>query len=207
MELYKNSKLIGSLICGTAIAVWLGHQHTTTPTPVAPKCSFTHNNPAPHLPVRISPNNVNTFISSHWHIPLADSEHIVRAVLHYGHQRHIDPALIFGIIATESSFDINAYSDKGAVGLMQGYPTAHWKYVTSHHLVGPNYHRLFNIQQNIEFGTHVLNQYMRYKTPALILSHYFGIAQFDSTYVHRVMYNVHIFDQILSKTKSKSITT
>lgn len=198
MELYKNSAIIGAACCGVAIAGWLGHQHTSTPV-IAPVCNFTHNYNVQTTHIRKPIANIDTFIASHWHIPLTDSENIVHSVLQYGHQRHINPALILGIIATESSFNANAYSDKGAVGLMQGYPTAHWKYVTSHHLVGPNYHLLFNVRQNIQFGTHVLNQYMKYKTPSLILSHYFGIAQFDSTYVHRVMYNVHIFNQLLAK--------
>lgn len=48
-------------------------------------------------------------------------------ILQYAQEYDVDPALIMGVIATESGFDADATSEKGAMGLMQIMPeTGEW---------------------------------------------------------------------------------
>ena len=63
-------------------------------------------------------------------------------------ERHrVDPALIRAVIETESNWNPNAYSRKGAIGLMQLIPTTAQRF-------GAN--NVFNPQQNIDAGVRYL---------------------------------------------------
>jgi soluble lytic murein transglycosylase-like protein len=63
-------------------------------------------------------------------------------------ERHrVDPALVRAVIETESNWNPNAYSRKGAGGLMQLIPTTAQRF-------GAN--DVFNPQQNIDAGVHYL---------------------------------------------------
>ncbi len=58
-----------------------------------------------------------------WMYPIKYQEEIIEASRRY----HVDPALILAIIRTESAFDHEQVSKKGAIGLMQLMPdTAQW---------------------------------------------------------------------------------
>lgn len=57
------------------------------------------------------------------YFPLEYEETVMKCSEEYG----VDPALICGVIATESRFDADAQSEKGAIGLMQIMPeTGKW---------------------------------------------------------------------------------
>ncbi len=65
---------------------------------------------------------------------------------------NVDPNLIMAIIQTESSFDSNALSPKGAQGLMQLMPETALKY-------GAN--DAFDVQQNIDVGIHLISDLLQ----------------------------------------------
>jgi hypothetical protein len=73
---------------------------------------------------------------------------INRAALIY----HLDPALLYAVIATESGFEANAVSRKGAMGLMQLMPETARRYGVT----DP-----FNPAQNIQAGTQHLNNLLK----------------------------------------------
>lgn len=71
---------------------------------------------------------------------------------------HIDSCLIASIINTESGFDSNAKSNKGALGLMQILPsTANW-ICKKYNIEYQNENTLFDPQKNILIGC----QYLQY---------------------------------------------
>lgn len=76
---------------------------------------------------------------------------------YYAHQEQIDPKLIRAVIEVESSFNVNANSPRGAIGLMQIMPG------TARDLGLIN---RSDIQSNIGAGTHYLAQ---------LLHHYNGV--------------------------------
>jgi len=70
----------------------------------------------------------------------------------YAHKYQISPELITSIIFVESSFNPNAKSDKGAVGLMQILPsTANW--ICEINDIEYNEEKLLNPEYNIKIGT------------------------------------------------------
>ena len=73
---------------------------------------------------------------------------IKRAALVY----HLDPALLHAVIATESGYEANAVSRKGAMGLMQLMPETARRYGVT----DP-----FNPSQNIQAGTQHLNSLLK----------------------------------------------
>jgi len=82
-------------------------------------------------------------------------------VYKYAMEFEIDPYLVFAIIKAESSFDPNAVSRKGAVGLMQiSETTGKWG---AENLKLDNYsaNDLFNPEINIRIGCWYLNRLMK----------------------------------------------
>jgi soluble lytic murein transglycosylase-like protein len=73
---------------------------------------------------------------------------ISRAAMIY----HLDPALLHAVIATESGYEANAVSRKGAMGLMQLMPETARRYGAT----DP-----FNPAQNIHAGAQYLNSLLR----------------------------------------------
>lgn len=66
---------------------------------------------------------INTPLVWKWMYPIKYQEEIVKAAKHY----QVNPHLILAIIRSESAFETNTVSKKGALGLMQVMPdTANW---------------------------------------------------------------------------------
>ena len=78
-----------------------------------------------------------------------------QAVVKYANQNQISPALVFAIIKTESSFNPNALSSKGAVGLMQILPSTA-EYVSK--MIDEREYNLTDSTTNIRYGC----VYLRY---------------------------------------------
>ena len=79
-------------------------------------------------------------------------------VLEYASEFNLEPSLVFAVIKTESSFNPNAVSKSGAIGLMQLMPkTAKW---VAEKLSINNFETdlLYNPQMNIRLGCY----YLRY---------------------------------------------
>ncbi len=92
---------------------------------------------------------------------------------------HVDPALLHAVIATESGFEANAVSGKGAMGLMQLMPeTARRFGVTDP----------FNPEQNIRAGAQYLNSLMQRFNNDLQLA----LAAYNSGETNVVKYGEHI---------------
>lgn len=77
----------------------------------------------------------------------------------YSAENNLDPAFVASLIKTESRFDKNAKSSKGALGLMQLMPsTASWIATSLLGYSKVDESDLFNPEVNIEIGT----RYLRY---------------------------------------------
>lgn len=90
------------------------------------------------------------------HKPLAQvvyPMHHQEVIYHYAEAENLDPLLVAAIIKTESNFQANATSPKGARGLMQIMPeTASW--ISEQAGKGPlNPDKLYNPEINIQLGT------------------------------------------------------
>ncbi len=81
--------------------------------------------------------------------PLEYEETIIK----YSKQYDIDPALIAGIIYSESHFNANAASHAGAQGLMQIMPTTGQAIATR---IGEPYGDLFDPETSIRYGTYYI---------------------------------------------------
>ena len=83
-----------------------------------------------------------------------------KEVLRHAKRFHVEPALIYGIIETESAFNPFAISSAPAYGLMQIVPTTAGRdaYELIHKRPGtPSKKTLFNPSQNIEYGVAYLS--------------------------------------------------
>lgn len=72
-------------------------------------------------------------------------------ILNAGLKYSVDPTLILSVMFVESRFNHNAYSDSGAIGIMQIIPSYH-----KEKLVKSN---LLNAKDNIHIGTRILKEY------------------------------------------------
>ena len=72
----------------------------------------------------------------------------------YCAEYNLDKALVFAIISVESSFNKNAKSRVGAIGLMQIMPSTA-EFIASE--LGVQNFDMFNAEQNIKFGCFYLN--------------------------------------------------
>lgn len=70
----------------------------------------------------------------------------------------LDPVLVLSVIATESSFNPNARSSAGAMGLMQAIPRFH---PDSLQRVGVSPAELYHPRKNIQVGTDILSKYLK----------------------------------------------
>ena len=82
--------------------------------------------------------------------PLSHKEIVFEYADFYG----LDRALVFAVIKTESSFDLNAISKAGAVGLMQITPTTA-KYIAQK--LGAKQYDLTDPRTNVNFGCYYIN--------------------------------------------------
>lgn len=87
--------------------------------------------------------------------PVAYTNEIDSAAINYG----LDRALILSVIKTESDFNENAISDKGAIGLMQITP-ATGEYIAKKR--GKINYNLSDASTNIDFGSYYI-KYLREK--------------------------------------------
>lgn len=69
----------------------------------------------------------------------------------------VDKVLIYSVINTESNFNANATSSKGAMGLMQIMPPTALFIAEQLNIENFNTKNLYNPETNIEFGTFYLN--------------------------------------------------
>jgi soluble lytic murein transglycosylase len=80
------------------------------------------------------------------------------SIVGYGHQYHLDPALIAAVVYEESRFKTNARSSAGAIGLMQLLPSTARGIAT--HTGGTKFdprHDLYDADLNLRYGSWYLN--------------------------------------------------
>jgi len=80
------------------------------------------------------------------------------SIVGYGHQYHLDPALIAAVVYEESRFKANARSSAGAIGLMQLLPSTARGIAT--HTGGTKFdprHDLYDADLNLRYGSWYLN--------------------------------------------------
>ncbi|MEY4719322.1 MAG: hypothetical protein RL563_1940, partial [Pseudomonadota bacterium] len=79
--------------------------------------------------------------------------HHLDAVEKQGQQRHIEPAVLLGLIRQESGFDMTAESVVGAKGLMQLMPATAQETASQEHIFWSSPDRLFEPLLNIQLGS------------------------------------------------------
>lgn len=96
-------------------------------------------------------------------------------------EHNLDPNLILGIIAKESSFRSKVTSSVGAVGLMQVFPKWHPEKIKDF-----SYEELFETDVNVKIGTKILVEYLAWSKGDLAkaLKRYSGNAR---QYAERVL--------------------
>lgn len=106
---------------------------------------------------------------------------IVQTAERNAHEHDLEPNLILGIIAKESSFKPTATSSVGAVGLMQVFPKWHPEKIQ-----GLSKEDLFEPEINVEIGTKILVEYLAWSNGDLAkaLKRYSGNAR---QYAERVL--------------------
>ncbi len=89
--------------------------------------------------------------------PMTYSDEIIK----YSELNNVDSALVASVINTESGFNRNSKSSKGALGLMQLMPsTAQW--IASKLNLEYKEKDLFNVEYNINLGSYYLNYLINY---------------------------------------------
>jgi len=83
---------------------------------------------------------------------------VSEAILEVSDRYRIPPRMIIALIETESSFDKNAVSEKGAVGLMQLLPSTAADVARDLQIEWDGEHQLHDPGLNIEMGAFYLNQ-------------------------------------------------
>ncbi len=84
-----------------------------------------------------------------------------RYVLKYSQECNLSPSLVYAVIHTESRFDSNAQSSKGAYGLMQITPdTLEWISLKHGESISDAETTLLDPQENIRFGCMLLSSHM-----------------------------------------------
>ena len=90
----------------------------------------------------------------------------------YALQYNLSSALVASVINTESSFDKNATSIKGACGLMQIMPTT-GQYIAENLGQTFNIDNLYNPDTNIQYGCYYLNYlFDKFKDQRVVLASY-----------------------------------
>lgn len=84
-------------------------------------------------------------------------------VLKYSREYGVEPDLIFAVIKTESGFDPNAVSQRGAIGLMQITPdTYRWASMRmGEDKKSVNEESLLDPEVNIRFGVYILSLHLK----------------------------------------------
>jgi len=83
---------------------------------------------------------------------------VSESILRVSDTYEISPQMIIALIETESSFDKNAISEKGAVGLMQVLPSTAADVARDLKIEWEGDHQLHDPELNIEMGACYLNQ-------------------------------------------------
>lgn len=98
--------------------------------------------------------------------PLLYKEEIIAAAKRYG----LDTAFLFGVVKTESGFDANAVSNKGAVGLMQ-ITASTAEYIAKRRGIAE--YDLLDAATNLDFGAY----YLKY-----LSEKFYGITEIAAAY-------------------------
>lgn len=121
------------------------------------------------------------WVTETFKIAKSQAEEIVLTAEQNAEEHNLDPNLILGIIAKESSFRPHVTSSVGAVGLMQVFPKWHPEKIE-----GLSYDELFETGTNVRIGTTILVEYIAWAKGDLAkaLKRYSGNAR---QYAERVL--------------------
>jgi soluble lytic murein transglycosylase-like protein len=111
---------------------------------------------------------------AHLRLPRATVDDIATSIYQASNRYSVPPEMILAVIQTESAFDVNALSDKGAIGLMQLLPSTAQEIAQELGKAWPGDALLRDPSANIEMGTYYLTKL---------------IGQFDNMAVALAAYN------------------
>jgi len=96
--------------------------------------------------------------NAHLRLPPATVEDIAGSVYRASTRYNVPPEMILAVIRIESAFDVNAQSDKGAVGLMQILPSTGQEIAQELRMEWRGEQLLRDPSANIEMGTYYLTK-------------------------------------------------
>lgn len=151
--------------------------------------------PSPAAEPRRTPmvKQLTTFVARTYQVPHDLAAQIVRQAVHSADRHGLEPTLVLGVIAQESSFNKEATSSVGAQGLMQVMPEIHAD-LTARLLREKE--TLYDVGPNVKTGTYILAGYLREARGDLskALRRYSGGA---NNYEDKVLRKKELFDGIL----------
>jgi Transglycosylase SLT domain len=135
---------------------WFGREHlrSAAQTSVDPDIAIDFG-PAPKLSTEQA--NLARFIAQTYRIAEQRTAHYVDFVYKIAREKQIDPMLILGLIAVESSFNAKAESHKGAQGLMQVLTRVHTEKFAPY----GGSENAFEPFVNIRVGVRILQEYIQ----------------------------------------------
>lgn len=138
-------------------------------------------------------SDVQKYITETYRVPQHEADHIIQATIEQAKTHNLNPSVVLGIMETESNFNKNVISSKGARGLMQIMPVHRAKIRTVLSQNGGNIHTPNN---NIAVGSMLLKELVEKHGYRRAIMAYFGNMK-SNTYLNKVLNNKRNFDRLI----------
>lgn len=140
-----------------------------------------------HYIRRVKRQRMEQYLVKYYHLTEEQSRTLVRSVERNARRNQLEFELLLAVIFVESSFNPNAESGYGAIGLMQVVPKWHLDKINQY----GDESILYDIPTNITIGTDILVGYLQREGDIRTALHRYNGSQKDTTY----KYSNRVFDK------------